>query len=133
MLVSRVENGSCWVKENMITNISSVLIWCIFWILFLLMPISRVRWWTILYYQSYPDALFNRLVLKHLLLKSVDVIKVKVHTNCKFIMQGFIQEILMSCKRHKNLNLLFESLSSIFINFILKHKKNRSMSNLHSK
>ena len=65
-----VKNGCCWVKENMITNTFSVLIWCMFWVFFLLMPIWRVRWWTILYCQSYPDALLNRMVLKHLLFKT---------------------------------------------------------------
>ena len=37
-------------------------------------------YWTILHCQSYRDALFYRLVLKRLLLKFANVIKVRVHT-----------------------------------------------------
>ena len=39
--------------------------------------------------QSYPDALFNRLVLKRQLFKFANVIKVKIHTKYKLIIHGY--------------------------------------------
>ena len=50
-----------------------------------------------------------------------------------FLLQGFVQAILMSSRRHKKLNLLIEFSNSIFIKFCFKAEKNMLMSNLHSK
>ena len=68
--------------------------------------------------------------LKHLLLKFAKVIKVR-HTNYKFVTQRFIQAILMFGKRHKKLNLLIESLRSIWLQFYFQAYRNRLVSNLH--
>ena len=47
--------------------------------------------------------------------------------------QGFIQTILMSGRRHKKLNLLIDFSNLIFIKFCFKANKNMLKSNLHSK
>ena len=118
----------------MITKVFSVLIWCMFWELFLLMPIWRVRWWTILYCQSYPDALLNKLVLKHLLSKFVNVIKVKVHTLIANLSCRDLSKQYWCPVNGAKISIFYLSLEAqSSYNFILKHNKNRFVSNLHSK
>ena len=51
----------------------------------------------------------------------------------QYIEEVFIQTILMSGRRHKNLNLLIEFSNSIFIKFCFKAYKNMLTSNVHSK
>ena len=48
-------------------------------------------------------------------------------------MQGFIQAILISSRRHKKLNLLIEFWNSIFRKFYFEAYQNKLASSLHSK